>query len=151
MPLGARSTLSKVVGFVLAAILLKVCGSDKYDDAESEGDGDGGALGGNGLTEASSSASRLLVGDHVDSRASDDRGVDRPPSSECTERVCPSSSPSNDIVFRLATAEPLSALLILGGVSNVGCGNGDDAARAVLEPLGPTRVFALNVPPLERV
>ena len=81
-PLGVRSILSNVVGLVLAAILLKVFGSDKYDDAESEGEGEGGPLGGKGLTEASSSASILLVGDHVDSRARDDRGVDRSPSSE---------------------------------------------------------------------
>jgi hypothetical protein len=84
-PLGVRSILSKVVGLVLAAMLLKVFGLDKYDDAESEGEGEGGLLGGKGLTEASSSASRLLVGDHVDSLASDDRGVDRSPSSESTE------------------------------------------------------------------
>lgn len=77
--------LSKVVGFVLAAMLLKVCGSDRYDDADSEGDGEGGPLGGNGLTEASSSASRLLMGDHIDSRASDDRGLDRSPSSKSIE------------------------------------------------------------------
>lgn len=68
--------LSKVVGLVLTAMLLNVFGSDKYDDAESDGEGEGGPLGGKGLTEASSSASRLLVGDHVDSRASEDRGVD---------------------------------------------------------------------------
>jgi len=74
--------LSNVVGLVLAAMLLKVLGSDKYDDAESEGEGEGGPLGGRGLTEASSSASILLVGDHVDSLASEDRVVDRSASSE---------------------------------------------------------------------
>jgi hypothetical protein len=139
--------LSKVVGFVLAAILLNVCGSDKYDDAESEGEGEGGPLGGNGLTDASSSASRLLIGDQVDSRASDDRGVDPSPTSESIERFCPSSSsPSNEIVFRLAAA-PASILLVLGGVNKVGCGNGDDTMRVALEPVGATRVFPLIVAP----
>ena len=65
--------LSRVVGLVLAAMLLNVCGSDIYDDAESDGDGDGGPLGGSGLTDASSSASILLAGDHIESRANEDR------------------------------------------------------------------------------
>ena len=70
-----RSTLSTVVGFVLAAMLAKVRGSDRYEEEECDGDGEGGALGGNGLTDASSSASRTLrlVGDHKDSRASEER------------------------------------------------------------------------------
>lgn len=50
-----------------------------------EGDGDGGPLGGKGLTEASSSASRLLVGDQVDSRASDDRFVEQSTSSSSSD------------------------------------------------------------------
>jgi hypothetical protein len=65
-PLGARSMLSTVVGFVLAAILLNVFGLERYDDVDGDGDGDGGLLGGKGLTEASSSASK--GGDCVESR-----------------------------------------------------------------------------------
>jgi hypothetical protein len=59
--------LSNVVGFVLAVMLRKVRGSDKYDEESREGDGDGGELGGRGRTEASSSASNALVGDHIES------------------------------------------------------------------------------------
>lgn len=68
-----RSTLSTVVGFVLAVMLRKVRGSDKYDDdeCEGEGEGEGGEVGGSGRMDASSSASRWLVGDHRESRASD--------------------------------------------------------------------------------
>jgi hypothetical protein len=76
MPFGVRSMLSKVVGFVLAAILLNVRGSDRYEEDERDGDGDGGPLGGIGRTEASSSASKTLVGDHADSRASEDSSDD---------------------------------------------------------------------------
>ena len=72
IPLPPRSMLNRVVGFVLAAMLLKVCGCDKYDDDDLDGDGDGGRLGGSGRTEASSSASRTLAGDHIESRVSDD-------------------------------------------------------------------------------
>jgi hypothetical protein len=59
--------LSSVVGFVLAVILRKVRGSDKQDEESREGDGDGGELGRSGRTEASSSASNALVGDHIES------------------------------------------------------------------------------------
>ena len=52
-----KSTLSNVVGLVLAAMLAKVRGCERYDEEDSEGDGDGGALGGMGRTDASSSAS----------------------------------------------------------------------------------------------
>lgn len=71
----AKSTLSIVVGFVLAAMLANVRGSERYDEDECDGEGDGGALGGSGRTDASSSASRTLklVGDHKDSRASEER------------------------------------------------------------------------------
>ena len=65
-PFGARSMLRTVVGLVLAAILLNVFGLERYDDMDGEGDGDGGLLGGSGLTEASSSASS--PGDRVESR-----------------------------------------------------------------------------------
>ena len=70
-----KSILRTVVGFVLAAILANVLGSERYEDEECEGEGEGGALGGNGRTDASSSASRTLrlVGDHNDSRASEER------------------------------------------------------------------------------
>lgn len=57
------------MGLVLAAILLKVPGPDRTDDEDREGDGDGGALGGIGRTEASSSASMALLGDHNESLA----------------------------------------------------------------------------------
>jgi hypothetical protein len=62
--------LSTVVGFVLAAMLLNVCGFDRYEDNEGEGEGEGGMLGGIGRTEASSSASK--AGDHVESRAKEE-------------------------------------------------------------------------------
>ena len=68
-----RSTLSNVVGFVLTAILAKVRGSDKYEDEDLDGEGEGGALGGIGRTEASSSASYTLLGDHTESSAPDTR------------------------------------------------------------------------------
>lgn len=66
------SILRIVVGFVLAVILLNVLGSDRYEEDEWEGDGDGGALGGRGRNEALSSASRRLAGDQVDILASED-------------------------------------------------------------------------------
>lgn len=72
-PAGPRSTLSTVVGFVLAAILLKVRGLERYDEEEWDSEGEGGELGGRGRREASSSASRALAGDQKESRASDER------------------------------------------------------------------------------
>lgn len=71
MPFPGKSILSTVVGFVLAAILLNVRGSERYEDEEREGTGEGGALGGSGRKEASSSASTILVGDQRESRAMD--------------------------------------------------------------------------------
>ena len=53
-----RSTLKRVVGLVLAVILRNVRECDRYEDESRDGDGDGGALGGMGRTEASSSASK---------------------------------------------------------------------------------------------
>ena len=53
-----RSTLSKVVGLVLAVILLNVLECERYDEDDRDGDGEGGELGGRGRTDASSSASR---------------------------------------------------------------------------------------------
>lgn len=73
MPLPCRSMLSSVVGFVLAAMLRNVRGLERYEDEERDGDGDGGELGGMGRIDASSSASRPLVGDHMESRATEDR------------------------------------------------------------------------------
>jgi hypothetical protein len=75
-----RSTLNKVVGLVLAAMLWKVRGFERYDEDEREGEGEGGELvGGNGRREASSSASRLLVGDHIESLAKEERYVETSP------------------------------------------------------------------------
>jgi len=68
MPFPGKSTLNTVVGFVLAAILLNVLGSERYEE-ERDGAGEGGALGGSGRTEASSSASSTLAGDQVESWA----------------------------------------------------------------------------------
>ena len=58
-----RSTLSSVVGLVLAVMLRNVRECDRYDDESREGTGEGGELGGNGRTDASSSASRKLAGE----------------------------------------------------------------------------------------
>lgn len=52
------STLSRVVGFVLAVMLLNVLECERYDEDDRDGDGEGGELGGRGRTDASSSASR---------------------------------------------------------------------------------------------
>lgn len=71
VPAGPTSIDSTVVGFVLAATLRKVRGSDRYEDEDREGAGDGGDVGGSGRVEASSSASTGLVGDHIDPGASD--------------------------------------------------------------------------------
>lgn len=59
--------LRRVVGLVLAAMLLNVRGSDRYDEEDRDGEGEGGALGGMGRTDASSSASNALVGDQMES------------------------------------------------------------------------------------
>ena len=54
------------------------------------------------------------------------------------------------MVFRLVGT--LTSFLVLGGVSNVGCGNGDDATRVVgFDPDGPMRDFPLVIPLSERV
>jgi hypothetical protein len=72
-----KSTDINVVGFVLAATLLNVRGSDRYDDDDRDGAGDGGDVGGRGRIDASSSAVSGCDGDHVDDR--DERGyVDLP-------------------------------------------------------------------------
>ncbi len=76
IPFPFKSMLSKVVGFVLAAILLNVRGSDKYEDEERDGEGEGGPLGGIGRSDASSSASSALAGDKVDSRAIEELSID---------------------------------------------------------------------------
>ena len=103
-PLGVRSTLRRVVGLVLAAILPKVRGSDRHDEDDGEGDGDGGELGGIGRTDASSSASILLIGDHVASKAREVLSID-PSSSRCVSaKPSFTSSPLREIVFRLAAS-----------------------------------------------
>lgn len=75
MPFPGRSILNTVVGLVLAAILLKVRGSDRYEEEEREGAGEGGALGGNGRSDASSSASNILAGDQNESRAMENLSI----------------------------------------------------------------------------
>jgi hypothetical protein len=67
-----RSTLSTVVGFVLAAKLRKARGTNRYNDEECEGGGEGGALGGIGQRDAFSSTSMATDGDHMDSGPKDD-------------------------------------------------------------------------------
>jgi hypothetical protein len=57
MPLAPRSMDNSVVGLVLAAALLKVCGLEMNDEEEREGTGEEGEEGGKGRMEASSSAS----------------------------------------------------------------------------------------------
>jgi hypothetical protein len=94
MPPVVRSTLSTVVGLVLAAILRNVLGSERYEglvevdmkDGLWEGEGDGGEDGGSGRTEASSSASWAVDGDQVDSIARDER------------RAEDAESPSSDVL-----------------------------------------------------
>lgn len=111
MPFPFMSILSKVVGFVLAAMLLKVRGSERYDEEDREGEGDGGTLGGIGRSDASSSASCTLAGDQVDSRATDDS------SSEWSSR--PSieywSSPFKEMVRRCVAPPSESCLPCLLG------------------------------------
>lgn len=77
MPFVPRSIEINVVGLVLAVTLLKVRGSDKYEDEDLDGAGEGGEVGGKGRMDASSSAASGCEGDQVDER--DERGyVDRP-------------------------------------------------------------------------
>lgn len=95
--------LSSVVGFVLAAMLRNVWGLERYEEDERDGAGDGGELGGIGRIEASSSASSALAGDHIESRATEDRSsvVDaRSASMECIE----SESALRDMVVRRCEA-----------------------------------------------
>jgi hypothetical protein len=98
-----RSTLNSVVGLVLAAILWKVRGFERYDEDEREGEGEGGELGGRGRREASSSASRLLAGDHIEP---EERYVETSP--------CPSAS-SVSFVTSLVLVEVPADLERLGG------------------------------------
>ena len=101
-----RSTLNSVVGLVLAAILWKVRGFDRYEEDEREGEGEGGELGGSGRREASSSASRLLAGDHIESLAKEERYVESSPR--------PSAS-SVSFVASLVPVEAPADLERLGG------------------------------------
>lgn len=91
--------LRTVVGLVLAAMLLKVRELDKYDDEEWESDGDGGALGGRGRNDASSSASRTLTGDHMESRAREEEPVNASTLSSCMSTLLAIES-FRDIVLR---------------------------------------------------
>lgn len=84
-------------------MLLKVRGRDRYEDDDLEGDGEGGMLGGRGRTEASSSASRTLAGDHVESRVTND-GLHETSSSSSGVRSF-SSSPSKETVLRLVPTD----------------------------------------------
>lgn len=81
MPFVVRSMERTVVGFVLIDKLLNVFGSDRYDDDEREGDGEGGEVGGSGRMDASSSAS-WLEGDHSEPTFPDDLRVEFRSSSE---------------------------------------------------------------------
>ena len=104
-----RSTLRRVVGFVLAAILANVRGSERYEDDEREGDGDGGALGGSGLTEASSSASSMLRGDQVDSKTLEVRFTSNESRVRASAVLLKSSS-LREIVFLFVLATMLGTL-----------------------------------------
>ena len=68
--------LSTVVGFVLAAILRNVRGSERYEEDDGEGEGEGGALGGSGRNDASSSASIALAGDQTESLVKSEWSMD---------------------------------------------------------------------------
>jgi hypothetical protein len=111
MPLLVKSILNRVVGLVLAAMLLNVRGCDRYEDEDLEGDGDGGMLGGSGRTEASSSASRTLAGDHVESRVTDD-GLYEISSSSSGARSF-SSSPSRESVLRLVPTDSVRECVLI--------------------------------------
>lgn len=117
-----RSTLSRVVGFVLAAMLLNVCGSERYEDDDLDGEGEGGELGGRGRIDASSSASSARMAEYVESRAREDGSDDR--SSDREERG-EISSPFSDTVLRRTGAIGSS---LLGRAVTPGEGRGDDTA-----------------------
>ena len=126
--------LSKVVGFVLAAILLNVRGSERYDEEERDGEGEGGALGGMGRTDASSSASKALAGDESDSRLIEESSNET--SSFAYDGLLksrPSSSPLRemDLVLRR-----VGGLMLCVGWE----GRGDDVTLPIcrLEELRPT-------------
>lgn len=133
---------------VLAAILLKVRGSDRYDDDEREGEGEGGELGGKGRTEASSSAT--LLGDQVEPRARDSPSEDLSSSNNDASRA--SLSPFKDIVFRLAPANtssrPCARLIWAGATAD---GSGEEVilfvGRTGSGLLTPVSLFAFTVPP----
>lgn len=112
MPAGARSMLRTVVGLVLAAMLRNVRDCDRYEEEECEREGDGGELGGSGRNDASSSASRALAGDHIESRAKDDWRMEASSSSECWKTLSASTS-FREMVRRWDAADgtPLLGLL----------------------------------------
>ena len=148
MPLAPMSILIKVVGLVLAAMLLKVCGCDRYEDDDLEGDGDGGLLGGRGRTDASSSASRPLAGDHVESRVTDDGLYETSSSSSGVRSL--SSLPSKETVLRLVPTESVRECVLIPLL--VWEGRGDEAILfGVRDPRALGRNEALSgffgVPP----
>ena len=146
MPLAPMSILSKVVGLVLAAMLLKVCGCDRYEDDDLEGDGDGGLLGGRGRTDASSSASRTLAGDHVESRVTDDGLYETSSSSSGVRSL--SSLPSKETVLRLVPTESVRDCVLIPLL--VWEGRGDEAILfGVRDPRALGRILSgfFAVPP----
>jgi len=76
-------------------MLLNVRGLDMYEEEDREGDGDGGELGGNGLIDASSSASAATDGDQRDSASSSSSDNE-----ECLETY--PSSPLSEMALRCA-------------------------------------------------
>lgn len=89
----------RVVGFVLADMLLNVRGSERYDEEERDGEGDGGDVGGSGRMDASSSASAFMrferERDQVETPAPDDR------------RSESSSSSSSSLSLSMTLSTPL--------------------------------------------
>lgn len=82
-----------------------------YDEEEWESEGDGGELGGRGRNDASSSASRALAGDHIESRARDERRVEVSTLSSSPEnRNCSVSTSLREMVRRCGTADGTALL-----------------------------------------
>lgn len=116
MPPPCMSILSNVVGFVLAAMLLNVRGSDMYEEEDVEGEGEGGALGGIGRTDASSSAE--LRRDHR---------ADLPSMNEWMEVSSPPIVGGEDM--RRSLASPLPELSFRRCAFPSAPGSGDDTIR----------------------
>jgi hypothetical protein len=158
--MGGRSTLKRVVGFVLAAMLRNVCELDMYDAEENDAaEGDGGALGGKGRTEASSSASRMLVGDHVDSSATEDDLLSDLLSLSASSSVLveglysvDSSSSLRDMALMVSVGLKFVLAVSLDFVCKEGSGGGGAelmvtrAAAAALDGADGARLRPLTVP-----